>query len=224
MTIITFIYENNQFTKIDNDKNKLLIHILFEYSSIINKDIKELYFMINGKKLNFKNKEKISNLEKDNVTIIVLNLKKKENKELNQIICPECKNMAILNFDGDKILLNNCINKHSYIHYSMNEFMKNQIVEELKCDSGKNDKYLYNDKFYICSCKKNICQLCAKSHDRKHKMIKYNDKFYKCIKHNDNFISYCNNCYMNLYEKCEEMHDNKHKIILFKEKKPNEKK
>ena len=89
---------------------------------------------------------------------------KKEKKELNHIICPECKEMAIINFDEDKILINNCINKHSYINYSMNEFMNNQIIGKLKCDSCKNDKYLYNDKFYICSCKQYLCPLCAKSH------------------------------------------------------------
>ena len=36
--------------------------------------MKELYFMCNGKYLSFKNNEKISNLKKNNITIIVLNL------------------------------------------------------------------------------------------------------------------------------------------------------
>ena len=55
-------------------------------------------------------------------------------------------------------------------------------------------------------------------------MINYNDRFYNCVKHNNTFISYCNNCNMNLCEKCEEIHNNKHKIISYKEKKPSEKK
>ena len=43
----------------------------------------------------------------------------KEKKELNEIICPECKEMAIINFDEDKILINNCINKHNCINNSI---------------------------------------------------------------------------------------------------------
>ena len=132
--------------------------------------------------------------------------------------------MAIINFDEDKIIINNCINKHNFINYSIAEFMKNQIINELKCNICKNDKYLYNDKFYICSCKQYICPLCAISHGKKHKMIEYNNRFYKCIQDNNKYISYCYNCNMNLCEKCEEIHNNKHKIISYKEKKPNEKK
>ena len=106
----------------------------------------------------------------------------------------------------------------------MNELMKNQIIGELECDICKNDKYLYNDKFFICSCKKYICPLCAKSHEKTHKMIEYKNRFYKCIKHNYNFISYCNTCNMNLCDKCEDNHNSKHKRILYKEKKQSEKK
>ena len=223
MIVIKFIYENNQLEKICNDQNQLIIHILLEYSSIINKDIKELYFIYNGKKLSFKNNEKIKNLKNNNIIINILNLnKKEENKELNQIICPECKEMGIINFDENKIIIN-CINKHNIIYYSINKFMKNLIINELKCNICNNDKYLYNDKFYFCSCKQYICPLCVKIHDKNHNIIEYNNRFYKCFNHNNNFIPYCDFCNINLCEKCEEIHNKKHKIVLFKEKIPNEK-
>ena len=225
MKIIQFIYGNNRFDKICNNKNDLIIHILLEYASFINKDIKELYFIYNGKKIPFNNSQKINNLKHNKITINVLNLNnRKEKKELNQIICPECKEMAIINFDEDKIIINNCINKHNFINYSIAEFMKNQYISESKCDICKNNKKLYNDKLFICSCKIYICPLCAKSHDQTHKMIEYNNRFHRCLNHNNNFISYCIICNMNLCEKCEEIHNNKHKIISYKEKKPNEKK
>ena len=226
MANIKFIYGNKQIEKNYKDENILIINILLEYSSIINKDIKELYFIYNGKNLSFKNNEKIINLKNKNITINVLNLNnKKEKKELNQIICPECKELAIINFNEDKISINKCINNHNIIDISINELMNNQYINELKCDICNNDKYLYNDKFYICSCKQKICPLCVISHDKRHFMIEYNNRYNKCIKHNDIFISYCNNCNMNLCEKCEEEHNNnKHKRILYKEKKPNDKK
>ena len=113
-------------------------------------------------------------------------------------------------------------NKHNITNLSINEFIEKQCINELKCDICKNDEYLYNDKFYICSCKQNICPLCAKSHDQTHIMMEYNDRFNKCIKHNNNFITYCNNCNMNLCDECEKNHK-KHKIISFEEKKPNKK-
>ena len=186
--------------------------------------MKDLYFIYNGKNLSFKNNDKISDFNYKNITIIVFNLNdKKENKGFNQIICPDCKEMSMINFIEDKISIKNCFNKHIN-NFSIKEFMKKQYINELKCNICKNDKYLYNDKFNICSCKQFICPLCAISHDKSHNMIEYNDRFYKCIKHNNIFISYCNSCNINLCEKCEENHDNKHKRISYKEKKPNEKK
>ena len=171
-----------------------------------------------------RNNSKISNFNKNNIIIIVFNLKnKKEKEEFKQIICPECKEISNIYFIEDKITIKNCINKHNK-NLSINEFIKKQYINEIKCNICKNDKSLYNDKIYICSCKQYICPLCARNHDNSHNMIEYNNRFYKCLKHNNNYISYCNNCNMNLCEKCEENHDNEHKRVSYKEKKPNEKK
>ena len=217
MTDITFIYGNNQFKKKCKDKNELIIDILLEYSSIINKDIKELYFISNGKKISYKNKEKIKDLKKNKINIFVLNLNnKKESNELDQIVCPECKEMAIMKFDQDKIIISNCIKNHIITNISINELIESQNINELRCNICNNDKYLYNNKFYICSCKKTICPLCARSHEKTHTMIEYNNRFYKCIQHNKNFLSYCQNCNMNLCETCEKNHNKKHKIIEIK--------
>ena len=101
--------------------------------------------------------------------------------------------------------------------------MKNQNNKIITCNICRNDKSLYNDKFFICSCKQYICPLCAKSHDQTHVMIEYKDRFYKCVNHNIDFISYCKVCKMNLCGKCEIAHNNNHKIKLYKEKMPNKK-
>ena len=175
MVNMKFVYENNQYKKTIKDKNTLIIDIIIEYSSIINKDKKELFFLCKGKKLSFTNKEKISDLKNDNLSIIVFNLNNiKENKdytELKQIICPKCKELAIFNFDEDKISINNCLNKHNIRNISISELMKSQYINNLKCDICHNDNYLYNNKLFFCSCKKSICPLCAKLHDIAHYKI-----------------------------------------------------
>ena len=81
MNSITFIYGRNLFKKNFIDKNESIINILFEYSIIVNKDLKDLYFIYNGKNLYFKNNDKISDFNYKNIKIIVFNLNnKKENK------------------------------------------------------------------------------------------------------------------------------------------------
>ena len=227
MVNIKFIYGYKIFQMIVEDKPILIKNVLLKFTSIIFKDINDLYFYYKGKELSYKNNEKIlnlKNLKNKDIIINVINLiKVKKNKKLNQIICPECKEMAILNYEEDNIIINKCINNHNNKYYIGDIFMKDQYINELKCDICNNDKYLYNDNFYLCSCNKYICPLCINNHNA-HNMIKYNDRFYKCNIHNKNYIIYCNNCNKNLCEKCEEEHNKKHKKIFYKEKKPNEKK
>ena len=224
MVIFNFFYGNNIYKRTYKDKNALIIHILLEYSYIINKNLKELYFLYKGKKFSFENKERISKFNNKNIKIIVLNINNpKKNIKLNQMVCPECKELAIINIDEDKLLINNCINKHNLTNIPINEFIDNQCINEIKCNICKNNNLLYNNKFYICSCKQYICPLCAKSQHKTHNMIEYKNQFDKCIEHNNDFISYCHNCNINLCEKCENQHY-KHKIILFKERKPSIKK
>ena len=127
--------------------------------------------------------------------------------------------ISFFNINEENIIkVDNCIDKHKN-EYSINEFIKNQEIEEneIKCDICKNKKNLYDDKFYICSCKKNICQLCRINHikDKEHNLLYYNKRYSCCNKHLIEYISYCSNCTKNLCEKCEKEHYNhKNKIIL----------
>ena len=153
--------------------------------------------------------------------------KKYNNDELENIICPECKDLTFININGDNININGCINKHKKA-YTINEFMKMQYIDEkeIKCDRCKNNKYLYNDNFYICSCKLKFCQLCFYKHKKKegHNLIYFNKRYSICKKHISEFISYCTICNRNLCEKCEEEDINhKNNIIIFKKEKPNDK-
>ena len=205
-------------------ENKSINRVLLEFSRLININMKDLLFFYKGKKISL-NKNIIINKK---TIISVFNIRKiTNNNEIPYIICPDCKNLAFLIVNNDKITINNCINKHKNIDLSINDFIKSQIIDEsnIKCDICNNNKYLYGENFYVCSCQKYICQLCITNHKLDNHNIYYYDKrFNICNKHTLNYISYCSLCNINLCQKCEEAHINhKNKILLFKKEKPNKK-
>ena len=218
MSKIKFIYMKNIY-EIKYNKNDLTINnLLFKYSSLINIPNDQLYFLYKSKNIN--NIKNISEL--NDITIFVYNIKMKKNKnneELTDIICPKCKNLAIINNNNDKLSIN-CLNNHKFIDLTINSFYENQYIDEslINCNKCGNNKCCYN-KFYIDSNNKYICPLCSKGNNN---IIDYEYRFNICINHNKKYISYCNNCNINICEKCEEKHK-KHKIINYKEIKPNEK-
>ena len=114
--------------------------------------------------------------------------------------------------------MDNCIKNHKFDDILIHEFIKNQkkYLENIKCSICNNDKNLYNNYFYICSCGKNICKLCLENHKiENHNIIEYDKRYNICIYHKKEFISYCKDCKTNLCEKCEKKHY-KHKIIIYK--------
>ena len=120
--------------------------------------------------------------------------------------------------------MDNCINNHKFDDILVHEFIKNQkkSLENIECNICNNNKNLYNNNFYVCSCGKNICKLCLEEHNiENHNIIEYNKRYYTCNIHNKIFISFCYNCNQNLCQECEQMHK-KHKIILYKMEKPND--
>ena len=140
----------------------------------------------------------------------------KNKRILNNIICPKCKeslNLVLLNIDNDKIILDKCKNKHKTIFYSFKDFIESQNITTIKCKKCKNSSDNYNNILYYNKNEEYICSLCKNNGDN---LIKINDKYYKCNKHNDVFISYCNDCNINLCYKCEINHS-KHKIIYLKQ-------
>ena len=166
---------------------------------------------------------RIKNLVNNKIAIFVSKIKseKKNNFQLNHIICPKCqdfKNLALINIENE-IIIKNCINKHKTIFYSLKDFINSQQID-IKCkkcqmniNNLNNDLYFNSDKEYICS----LCKCNYKD------SFKYIDNFYKCNKHNKAFISYCKECNFNLCNDCEIMHK-KHEIIYFKQLNINEKK
>ena len=99
------------------EKDLSIFNLLYKYSSIINIHFNQLFFLYKGKNLILNNMKKVNELKDNNIIILVYNLKIKKinNKELKEKICPECNNIAIINSNNNKISLdclknNICIN------------------------------------------------------------------------------------------------------------------
>ena len=219
MVEFIFIYMNNQYKVEINQTNNKIKNIFLKYSSIINNDMKELYFLYKGRPLNMKKKLNLFN--NNNYKIFVYNIAKKKNtnKVLENISCLKCKNVARMNINNSSITIEKCINNHCFKDLSLEEFFESQYINdsEINCSICKNNKIYYNNLMYINHNSKYICPLC--SENSQINKITYNYQFYFCIKHLLKYISYCDICQTNLCEKCEEKHkDNKkHKIISNKE-------
>ena len=206
----------NKYIIENNDNNPIIFH---KYASLINQDLNQLLFLFKGKYLNLKNKLNILNYK--SIIIFVFNKKKrKENKEkIKDIICPECKKLALLNINGNSFIIDSCKKNHNYI-LTLDSFIYLQKIDELKikCHKCGNNKLYYNDLIYINDEGIYICPLCLNSN--KIDAINYKFKFYICMEHNKNYESYCYKCKINLCSKCEEKHKY-HQIILFKKIKPS---
>ena len=221
---IKFIYMRNLY-EIKYNKNDISLNDLFiKYASIINIKLTQLRFFYKGKNIILNSKKKLKELKDSNIIIFVYNIKIKKNKntnneDLKDIICPECKNLAIINNNTDKFSLN-CHNNHKYMDLTINWFYKSQYINEslINCNKCGNNKSYYN-VFYIDSNNKYFCPLCSEGNNN---IVDYEYRFKICINHKKQYVSYCKTCNINLCEECENKHK-KHRIIIYKDIKPSEK-
>jgi hypothetical protein len=225
MAKIKFIFLKNKFEMINVNKDLFLSDLLLKYCSIINQDRNELYFIYEGKILSLEQKMKIKELKNKDIIISVFKTKYEKNSNkiiLNNIICPKCEeslNLVLINFEEDKIILDKCKNKHKTTFNNLKDFIRSQKIK-IKCKKCKNNINDYNNILYYNSKEEYICSLCKDSVDN---AIKVSEKYFKCNKHNEEFISYCNDCNINLCYNCERNHS-KHKRIYLKQIKMKENK
>ena len=153
---IIFIYSKKRY--VISPKSELMIDSLNNFSKAVKLNLSELYFCYKGKPVTI-NKPISKYTEKD-IKIFVYNLKRNSEKEnINQIICPECYNLALINIYSDKISISNCCNKHNTINLPLSEYTENQNINEKKitCDICGNSQNLYGEKLIICTCGQKSC-------------------------------------------------------------------
>ena len=180
---LDFIYQGSTI-RIQGKRDEFMKDIIKKYIIKIAKDINDIYFMCNGNKVNEELKlEEINN--KDNeIKILVNDIKDKNSKNKEEIsnqnknvICPECGNLCLIDINDYKITLNQCINKHTKENILLDEYDTLQKDNELnvvcsECNKNKNEIFK-NPLYKYCTCKINICPLCKSKHNKEHILIDY---------------------------------------------------
>ena len=223
---VIFNYNGSEIT-IQCNINDKMKDIIDKFVFKACKKENNLYYLYNGNNINFDLTfdKQANDFDKNRkiMNIIVSNNDEDKNNEIisKDIICPECKENALIDINNFKINLSGCKNNHIKNNILLNEFDNYQKIDLSKiiCDiCNKNNKSnTHKNIFYICNtCNKNICPLCKSIHDKNHIIINYEDKNYICKKHNDSFIKYCKTCKENICFICENKHKD-HNIFDYKE-------
>ena len=230
---ISFIYEGVTIQILGSERETMR-DMVQKFCTKAKIDKKELYCVYSGKKLDELDESKtLGNLFKDkkNQIINILAYSSKDtNKEStdhlikpSQIVCPGCKDIALIKLDNYKISIN-CKRNHNIKNIFLKNFEKSQRIDESKIICNKceqrNKNKSYNKEFFTCTnCNKNLCPLCMPAHKREnkeHTIINYDQKNYICFEHGVNFSSYCKVCKQNLCSACENQHSDHDVISLGK--------
>ena len=210
-------------TTIQTTSEEKMQDVFERYATKINKNLKDIYFLYGGNKI--EGNKKVGEIigKTVNPIIFVISYNTQSNqmnegiKNSEKIICPKCKHSCIANISKDyKVVLEKCENGHSG-KFMLKDFEKTQLVNEatIKCSECANDKsQTYHNKFYICcDCNKYYCPLCEQKHNKIHKVILVYDIYViKCHQQDSSYITYCINCNKNLCVKCNNEHITHNKI------------
>ena len=222
MSQIEFLYQGS-ITIIQCNINEKMKDIFKRFTIKQGLEENSIYFLYSGKKINeeLTLKEIIdkNNINKIKILVGIKNKLEEKDKIIksNNIICPKCGEISLINIKDYLINIYGCKNEHIINNILFNKFENTQNINISKiiCDKCKeyNKGNTNENKFYRCNkCKMNLCIICKIKHDKNHIIIDYEDKDYICNKHNEGYIRYCNDCKINICLSCEPEHIN-HNII-----------
>ena len=181
MAEVIFIY-NQINTTIQCSFNEKMMDIFKKYGLKSGIDIKSVYFLYSGKKINenltFAQIIEHDDKQSNKIKILVYNIEEINNNnqnasilvKSNNIICPECNEIAFINIKDYKIEIYGCKNGHNIKDLLINEFdnTQNINISKIICDKCKinNKGNTYNNVFYkCCKCNMNLCVTCKLNHD-----------------------------------------------------------
>ena len=242
--ILDFVF-NGKEIKMQCKKNEYMKDIFKRFMVKIDKNIKDIYFLYNGERINENLKLEEINSKIDELKILAVEFdisyiddsfahdsnsnissnatpNKKESMILSRdIICPECGELCQISFQNYKVQVNNCKEKHVINNISLEDFYESQKINEkiILCNNCKtNKKDVSNNQFYkCCNCNINLCSICKEKHNKAHLIIDYDLKNYICYKHGERNIFFCTICNKDLCNLCEIAHEKKHKLVYHKD-------
>ena len=223
MVEVIFEYKTNKI-KIECNENDKIKDIINKFIIKTQLNVEKCYIYNGGlinEELTFKEQANTLDRERKKMNVIVYDSYQNYNEQTiiksKDIICPKCKEIALINIKDYRINFCQCKNNHIEKNISFEEYENTQKIDlsTIKCDNckEKNIRSTNNNEFYICNvCNKKLCPLCSGSHDNNHIIISYNNKNNICIYHNNIYKKYCKNCKNNICELCEDEHKN-HNLI-----------
>jgi len=211
MSEVKIIYHGLK-TIIEYKSNEKLKEIFDRFKIKINALDKEIFYQYNGEIIKDENlivsqltSKKIFTILAYDPNIMAQNINSLIKSEY--VICPKCKESAILEEKDYKLKIYGCQNEHITNNILINY---SKIICQ-KCHQN----YIYSDGFHQCNiCKIYLCKMCISTHDNNHKIINYNDREFICNIHNEKYNSYCNKCKKNICAACENSH-NEHELIYY---------
>ena len=134
------IFNFNEFnTTILCSLNEKLKNIIERFCSKAQIDINKIYFLYNGNMINkeLKFEEVANQVDKKSRTMNIIGYEINNNKEeikeniniSKDIICPECKENALIKIENYKIKLYNCKNGHNIDNITIREFDEKQKID-----------------------------------------------------------------------------------------------
>ena len=222
MTEIKIVYKGYE-TIMQCQQNENFEDIFKRFKIQVNAENIKIIYLYNGEIIKDENmtlSQLIDEKNAPNVPILAYEQNDLPNNILvksDYVICPKCKESAILEQEDYKLIIYGCQNRHITNNILINEFNKLQEIDYSKIICQKcninNKSNAYNNKFFWCGiCKMFLCPICMSMHDNNHKIINYDDKEYICDIHGEIYNSFCNECKKNICIECEKSH-NEHKLL-----------
>ena len=219
MTTVEFQY-NGYITYVHALNDELLRTICSKFVQKVQANLDAVNFLYYGRLINFdltliQTINKIDN-ERKRMSIIAFDTNSSMSSqsfvESPFIVCPICKEQALIDLNNYRIKIYGCKNGHTTDNILFSELEKTQLIDESKIICGKckikNKSNTYNRQMYICNtCNMNLCPSCKSKHEKNHKIMDYTDKFYICRKHNKDFYFFCKKCKEHLCELCQYNHE-----------------
>ena len=212
---IIFIYKGYE-VPIQCNPGEKMKNIMERLYTKINVTKNDIYALHNGQLLNEEiNEDQIPKNQNNKKIILVYKytdttINNKVTKTSNEVICPICKEICLIEIKDYKITLYNCKKGHNS-NIFIKEFNESQNINlsDIICNICKerNKGNTHNNEFYRClNCKFNICPLCKSNHNNNHNIINYDQINYICNEHNEQYFEYCLKCKKNICTSCENDH------------------